>query len=152
MPDPQPPAPPSMLDQYKSYLTDVGNIGTRYTTTNSLYVSVITALLGILAFAKAGETLASTGAYLGLAVSGFAILVCVAWSRSIVAYRNLFRTKFLVLQEMEQQGNLFPIFSREDKLREGRSLLQNDALIPRLLSAPFLVAFILFAFRLFKSH
>lgn len=150
MPDPQLQAPPSILDQYKAYLSDVGNIGTRYTTTNSLYVSVVTALLGILAFAKAGEALASMGAYLGLAVSAFAIFICVAWSRSIAAYRTLFKTKFIVLHEMEQQGNLFPIFKREDELREGRSLLENDGLIPRLLSIPFLVAFVLFAVKLFK--
>lgn len=44
--DEQPtPDPETILDQYKSYMVDVGNIGTRYTTSNGFYLSVITAFV-----------------------------------------------------------------------------------------------------------
>jgi hypothetical protein len=86
----------SVLDQYKAYLEDLGNFGSRYTTSNGFYLSVITALLGILAFTKAGAAFEGSRSYLGLAISVFAILVCLVWSRSVDSYRKLFRIKFTI--------------------------------------------------------
>jgi hypothetical protein len=146
------PVPPSatILDQYKSYMVDVGNIGTRYTTSNSFYLSVITALLGILALTKAGEVFEGSRIYLGLAVSTFAVLLCVSWRRTITSYSKVFAIKFEVLRQMEQKGNLFPIFQREDELRKGESLLIKDRLIPTLLSVPFLVTLVFLLGKVFK--
>ncbi len=61
------------LDQYKAYLDDLGNIGTRYTTANGFYVSIVSALLAILALAQKGEA---------FAVSMFC---CISWCRSLPA-------------------------------------------------------------------
>jgi hypothetical protein len=143
------PDPGTILDQYKSYLSDVG-IGTRYATSNGFYLSVITALLGILALTKAGEVFEGPRAALGLVVSTFAILVCMVWSRSIASYQRLFALKFKVLREMEYVGELFPIFKREDDLRGKLTILQNERLIPLLLSVPFLVTLIFLLCKLFK--
>jgi hypothetical protein len=146
----QPPAPqPPFLDQYKAYIGDLGNFGTRYTTTNGFYLSVITALLGILALTKAGDVFQEQGKYLGLAVSAFAILVCLVWARSVASYRKLFGIKFTVLREMEKDGHLFPIYKREDDLRGRLSLLDNDGFIPLVLSLPFLITLIFLACGLF---
>jgi hypothetical protein len=150
MPDPQAPIPSTILDQYKSYVGDVGNIGTRYTTSNGFYLSVITALLGILALTKTGEIFEGSRIYLGLAVSAFAVLVCVGWWRTIGFYSNLFRIKFDILRQLEKDGNLFPIFQKEDEMRKGDSLLKKDRLIPILLSVPFLLTLVLLLFRLPK--
>ena len=49
------PAPKVTIEQYKAYIQDLGNIGTRYTTSNAFYLSVITALLGILSLTEAGS-------------------------------------------------------------------------------------------------
>jgi len=144
------PAPGTILEQYKSYLGDIGNIGTRYATSNGFYLSVITALLGILALTKAGEVFASPKAALGLAVPTFAILVCMVWSRSIASYQKLFAVKFKVLREMESAGNLFLIFKREDELRGKLTILENERLIPLLLSIPFWVTLIYLLCKLFK--
>jgi hypothetical protein len=142
--------PTPSLDQYKAYLADLGNIGTRYTTANGFHLSVVTALLGILALTKGTEPLARTGAYLELVVASFAVLVCMVWSRSIASYSHLFAIKFAVLREMEQKGNLFPIFERENELRGKLAVLQNDRYIPRLLAAPFLVALVLISYRVIR--
>lgn len=141
----------TVLEQYKAYLGDLGNFGTRYTTANGFYLSVITALLGILALAKTGEVLAGPGAHLGLAVSAFAVLVCMIWSRSMASYRKLFAIKFTVLREMEKKGELFPIYEREDQLRGKLALLDNERLIPLLLSLPFLVTLIFLTCKLFRQ-
>jgi hypothetical protein len=151
MQEQQVPTLATILDQYKAYLDDVGNIGTRYDTSKGFFLSVITALLGILALAKVGEVFEGPRVLLGLAVSAFAILVCMVWSRSIASYRRLFAVKFEVLHQMEKEGNLFPIFQREDNLRKGHSLLKNDRLVPILLSAPFLLTFIFLLIKLFRQ-
>jgi hypothetical protein len=143
MPEVQTPSPSTIADQYKSYMGDVANIGTRYTTTNTFYLSVVTALLGILALAKKDEIFEGSKVYLGLVVSTFAILTCISWWRTIGFYAKLFAIKFEVLRQMEKEGNLFPIFHREDDLRKGDALLRKDRMIPVLLSVPFLVMLVL---------
>jgi hypothetical protein len=144
-------APPTRyVEQYEAYLLDVGNIGTRYATANGFYLSVITALLGILAFTKGGEVFEGQKAYLGTAVSVFAVLVCMIWSRTVASYSRVFRIKFTVLRQMEQAGNLFPIFEREEELRGKLTLLDNERLIPLVLSLPFLVTLVWSGFRLFR--
>jgi hypothetical protein len=136
-----PPTPP-YLDQYKAYLGDLGNIGTRYTTSNGFYLSVVTALLGILAYTTTNGAFASSQAYLAVAVPAFAILVCWIWWRTIAFYHNLFAAKFKVLCEIENQGQLFPVYTRENKFiadgRPPRSMLGNDRLVPLLLALLFL--------------
>jgi len=146
----QTPTAGTILDQYKSYVVDVENIGTRYTTSNGFYLSVITALLGILALTKTGEIFEGSRIYLGLAVSTFAVLVCVGWWRTIRYYAKLFAIKFEILREMETAGNLFPIFTKEDEKRNGESLLKKDRLIPILLSVPFLITLVLLLSKLPK--
>src|SRR5712675_3246121 len=142
----QTPATPSYLDQYKAYLGDLGNIGTRYTTSNGFYLSVVTALLGILALTKTGETFFGSRPYLAVAVPLFAILVCWIWWRTVAFYRNLFLAKFKVLREIEEKGQLFHIYEREDKvLREGEpphSLLANERLVPVLVAVLFFLVLI----------
>jgi hypothetical protein len=143
-----PTSPPPFLDQYKAYLADLGNVGTRYATSNGFYLSVITALLGILALTRAGDAFAGPATYLGLAVSGFAVLVCMVWSHSVASYRKLFAIKFAILRELEQKGDLFPIYQREEDRRGKLSLLENERLIPIILSLPFLVTLIALTYRL----
>ena len=149
-----------VLDQYKAYLEDLGNFGSRYTTSNGFYLSVITALLGILALAKPNAVFEGPQAYLGLAVSAFAVLVCMVWSRSVASYRKLFAIKFHILRKMENEGHLFPIYKLEDEMRgdekqehekRGKvAILQNERMIPLILSLPFLTILVWSAFKLFR--
>jgi len=148
---PPPPAAASFLDQYKAYIGDLGNFGARYTTSNGFYLSVITALLGILALTKVGDVFAGSREYLGLAISAFAILVCLVWSRSVASYSKLFAIKFTILREIEHDGNLFPIYLREDELRQKVTLLQNERLIPLILSLPFFITLIFLTYELFRQ-
>ncbi len=143
MPPPAPPAPPApAVEQYKAYLQDLGNIGTRYTTSNGFYLSVITALLGILALTRPGEGLTDLQTILRLAVPFFASLLCWVWSQTLVFYRTLFRAKFEVLRELERNGGLFPAYAREQELFQSsaaRWLLENEGRVPLFLAVPFLV-------------
>jgi hypothetical protein len=85
----------------------------------------------------------SSQPYLAVAVPAFAILVCWIWWRTVAFYRNLFAAKFKVLRELEEAGQLFTIYAREDKFiaegRPPRSLLGNDRLVPLLMALLFAV-------------
>jgi hypothetical protein len=85
------------------------------------------------------RSLVGSRPYLAVAVPLFAILVCWIWWRTVAFYRNLFLAKFKVLREIEEKGQLFHIYEREDKvLREGEpphSLLANEGLVPVLVAA-----------------
>ena len=133
------------LQQYQAYLQDLGNIGTRYTTANGFYLSIITALLGILSLTKSGESMTSAQGLLRLAVPFFAALVCWVWSRSMAFYDAIFAAKFDVLREMETYAGLFTAYKNErDHFLEQRKgwLVKGETWISRLLMALFLVIFI----------
>jgi hypothetical protein len=144
-PPPQPLAdrPADILEQYKAYLEDLGNIGTRYTTSNAFYMSVITALLGILALTKKGASYAELRTVLGLTVPAFAIMLCWVWNRTVDFYKALFKVKFDMLRELERLGGLHNVFEREDIAFHPRPwLLQNERRIPVFLALPFVVILI----------
>ncbi len=137
----QPPGSPALLEQYKAYLQDLGNIGTRYTTSNSFYLSIISAFLGILALTKPSDSLTDLQTILRFAVPFFACLLCLTWAKTLVFYNELFRVKFDVLGELEQRGGLVPVYTREEDLLHSRRvgrILKNEHLIPLVLAVPFL--------------
>ncbi len=131
-----------LLEQYKAYLTDVGNIGTRYTTANAFYISIISALLAILALAKKEEALERFDSILYITVPIFAILLCFVWRDTIDFYGATFKMKFAILREMEEELP-FAIFAREEQLRQpGRRITTNERWIPFILAIPFAVLLI----------
>ena len=137
------------LEQYKAYLQDLGNIGARFSTANGFFISVITALVGILAFTKTGEVLSDLKTIFRLAVPLFASLVCWIWSREIKFYQEIFRVKFQILREIEKDGGLFPAFAQEkDLFKTGGAgwLLENEGLLPLILAVIFLVMFVICIF------
>ena len=146
-PDPSKPLPPiadnakEILEQYKAYLGDLGNIGTRYTTANGFFLSAITALLAILALTKKGESYSELRS-LEWVIPIFAILICWVWSGTIRFYKDLFLVKFDILRELEKLGGLHNVFKREEQEFSPRPwLLKRERVIPWVLAVPF--AFIL---------
>ncbi len=141
----RPPVDPQaqlLLEQYKAYLADLGNIGMRYTTTNGFYVSIVSPLLAILALAKKGEALARIDVLLYLVVPIFACLLCMIWRESMKSYGNLFKRKFEVLRRMEERLP-FQSFKMEEELpMSGPRLIKNEAWIPLFLAAPFGAVFL----------
>ncbi len=140
-----------LLEQYKSYVADVGNIGTRYATANGFYLSVIAALLAILTFAKDGNGLNNTNNFLLIAIPVFAILLCYIWRRTIQYYGQLFSAKFTVLREMEA-GLVFKTYANElTHLRSAR-LLPNESWVPVILAIPYLLVLAYGVYRAITPH
>src|SRR2546425_175597 len=93
----------TLLEQYKALIGDVGNIGTRYATANGFYLSIVSALLGVVAFTESGKPLAQVDLVLVLTVAAFAIVVRHVWMKTLAFYRGLFGVKLQLLGEMEKE-------------------------------------------------
>jgi hypothetical protein len=144
----RPDEPTILLEFYKAYLADLGNIGTRYSTQNGFYVSIISALLALLALANKGGVYEPMTKILGIAVPAFACLLSFVWWESMNSYNGIFWTKFDVLREMEKQLlpnlNIHPFeLERDEKFKHpGKRVIKNDEWIPLILAIPFVVIFI----------
>ena len=131
-------APPTVdelgriLEQYKSLVSDVGNVGTRYATANGFYLSVLTAVLGVLAYVGTGKPFDQTSYPLILMVALFAIAVCWIWNRTIAFYGSLFRAKFTVLKMLEQHLPV-KVYTEEKAILDQagtKALSRNEAWVP----------------------
>ena len=105
-------APDTLLAQYNAYMADLGNIGSRYSTSQTFYMSVVTGLVAVIAFAK-DSPFSGYGKLITLAVLVFLALLCLAWWKTLSFYHDHFAAKLAVLKKMEGQGTLFPIFHEE---------------------------------------
>jgi hypothetical protein len=126
-----------ILEQYKSLVGDVGNIGARYATANGFYLSVLTALLGVLAYVGTGKAIERQTYWVVVLVALFAIAICWIWRKTIQFYGKLFKGKFDVLKEL---GCELPVnvYQREDQKVYGeggaRPLTEHEARVPLLLA------------------
>jgi hypothetical protein len=93
--------PSLYLEQYKAYLADLGNVGSRYATTNGFYMSVISALLGVLALTDSPKLFGQLQKPTLLVVCMFCVALCMLWAQTIWFYRLLFSAKFRVLRNLE---------------------------------------------------
>ncbi len=129
----------TLLEQYKALIGDVGNIGTRYATANGFYLSIVSALLGVLAFTESGKPFAQVDLVLVLMVSAFAIVICTIWAKTLEFYRGLFGVKLQILGEMEK-GLAFPAYAKEYQMMQERGvrpLIDNEKWVPRILGVFF---------------
>jgi hypothetical protein len=105
------------LEQYKSLVEDVGNVGVRYATANGFYLSVLTAILGVLAFVGAGKPAGDWGWLVIFLVAAFAVVICWIWRETVLFYGRLFGAKFALLKRLESElGAAVKVYTEEDKL------------------------------------
>jgi hypothetical protein len=148
----EPPRKTLLIEQFKSLVSDVGNIGTRYATANGFYLSILTALTGLLAYVGTGKPLERTTYPVILLVTVFAVAICWIWRKTISFYGKLFASKFAVLNELERELPV-QVYAREaDELytkRGAERLTDHEAKVPFFLGAFFcvvgIVAVVLFA-------
>jgi hypothetical protein len=125
----------TLLEQYKAVIGDVGNIGTRYTTANRFYLSIVSAFVGVLALTESGKALEDVNLLLVLVVSIFAMVICYIWTKTVHFYRALFGAKLQVLGEMEK-GLAFPAYAREYEIMRDKGiqpLTENEKNVPVIL-------------------
>jgi hypothetical protein len=101
------------IEQYKSYLQDVGNIGTRHENSRRFYLSVVSALFVFLSMAGKDGVLHVVDGPVRVLVGVFGILLCVVWIMHMQSFAAIYLAKFSVLRAMEVKCRLFRVFEEE---------------------------------------
>lgn len=135
------PQSPLALEQYKAKLVDLGNLGTRQTAMTTYYVSIVSALLGVLALKE--KTLAQMDTSVLVIVCSAGAIICTLWFTSLTFFRGLFRAKIRVISEIEASLP-FQTFDREyEIMRTAR--VRSWVWIERFVPIVFGVFFVLIA-------
>jgi hypothetical protein len=93
-----------VLEQYKAYIADLGNFGTRYSRAHSLYFSLLGATVAVLGLTDSGRLLGGPlSGHVVWIVAAFGVGLCVLWLSTANYYRASFGAKFRVLRELESK-------------------------------------------------
>src|SRR4051812_11529977 len=90
------------LEQYKAWMQDLANIGSRNETARGFYLSVLSALIAFLAAASKDGPLHGIGPGLVLVVGFCGIAISVLWLMHTLSFTALFGAKIGRLREMEK--------------------------------------------------
>ncbi len=110
-----------LLEQYKLYIEMMDRVTARRGNANQFYLSLLSALLGILTlFTDSQKNLIYPKTlFLLLSILGF--ILCISWLITIDSYKQLNSLKFKVIHEMEEELP-FPCYKREWDIERGKSL------------------------------
>ena len=135
------------IEQYKSYLQDVGNIGTRHENSRRFYLSVVSALFVFLSMASQDGPFHVVHGTVLVLVGLVGIILCMAWVMHMQSFAAIYRAKFDVLRAMEEKHNLFHVFDEEWKrLKDDpryRLLTFIDSVTPVIFAALFIAVILL---------
>lgn len=141
------------IEQYKVYVETADRVSSRRLQTNTFFISIISALLGVLAFIFKEPLLAQQGdkIFIFNLLGAFGILLNVVWFVSILAFKQLNSAKFKTIIEMEKHFPFHP-FGREWTIFKKERVIFNkhfttsrvEMLIPAIMTFPFIV-FLIYA-------
>lgn len=127
-----------LLEQYKLYIEMMDRVTARRGQANQFYLSLLSALLGVLTlFADSQKNLAYSKT-LFLLLSLLGLILCISWWITIHSYKQLNYLKFKVIYEMEEELP-FPCYQREWEIEKSdqtvnyQRLSKVEKLIPILL-------------------
>jgi hypothetical protein len=99
------------FEQYKLFLDLTDRLSQRRQTASSFFVTVTTAVAGILGYARSDRT------YIIVSVTG--LILCALWWRIIRSYRDLTRARFEIIYAMETLLPLKPYTAEWDFVGRG---------------------------------
>ena len=125
----------TILEQYKSYMGDLGNIGSRYATAQAFYASIVSGLFAVLAIKEKMAAVTDYLSWVTVVICCFIVAICWLWYHTLMYYDGLFAVKFSILKEMEKKGNLFAIYDPEYRQLEANpntkgGLIKKESLFP----------------------
>lgn len=134
------------MEQYKAYLQDIGNLGSRHENTRGFYLSVLSALIAFLALSGDKGPLSAIGAHLYRVVAIVGIAVCIFWIIQTLSFAAIFKVKLELLGRIEE-GLPYKLFSVEyPKFRQDWRffrLTYVECLLAGVLGSLFLVSILL---------
>lgn len=137
-----PPVPSAVIEQYKAKLADLGNLGARHMAMTTYYVSILTALLGVLAFKD--RKLADIDLPIILVVTLGGVLVSLLWAAGVAFFDGTFAVKLNVLKKIEADMP-FQTFEEESNVTNGAhrlSWLKTERKVPFVFAALFALVLI----------
>jgi uncharacterized membrane protein YuzA (DUF378 family) len=108
------------LDIYKIYLASADKISDRRQSANSFFLSVNTALVGLIGYLQSDSTKTTLSPVFYLLISLSGVLICYAWYRLVKSYRQLNSGKFKVIHEIEKNLPLSPYDAEWEMLGRGK--------------------------------
>lgn len=150
------------FEQYKLYIEMADRVSIKRSQTNQFYMSVLSALLGIITIASTvrGSRDLTPVQLLNipyLAISLLGLLLCIIWFINILSYRQLNSGKFKVIHEMEQSlpyacyDREWVILGKGKDVKKYLPLTHIEQYVPTLLALPFLLVFVYTLYRLFTG-
>jgi hypothetical protein len=102
------------IEQYKSYLQDLGNIGIRHENSRQFYLATVSALFTFLAMTGGKDAaLLVMSHQVQIIVGGVGILLCLVWFVHMQSFGAIYRAKFNVLRDLESAKELFKLYDKE---------------------------------------
>jgi len=92
---------------------DLGTVGTAFAMTQTFYLTIVSALIGVLAFKEPIRPIRDYFTPIPVVIFIFIVLVCATWWLTAVQFSNLVAAKFEVLRAMEQKYALYPMFTEQ---------------------------------------
>jgi hypothetical protein len=142
-----------LVEQYKLYVQMADNISLRRSQSNQFYISVLSALLAVVALVGklygSGEDAQIELVNLAfLCITILGLIICIVWAVNLLSYRQLNSGKFKVIHEMESMLP-YACYDREWAiLGQGHSLskyipLTNvEVYVLAIMSIPYIIVFL----------
>ena len=109
------------LEIYKLYLDLSDKLSARRLSVNSFFLTLNSFLIGLLGYGKLSSSsmdAATASPEFYWIISLLGMVICVVWFKIIHAYKNIMRSKFIVIQRIEQQLPLAAYEAEWQVLRE----------------------------------
>lgn len=108
-----------LLDQYKLYVEMADRISARRQNANTFALSVNTALIGLIGYVQAQDSMAlKEGFFWAVALAG--LILNFAWYRMVRSYRDLNTAKFLVIHQIEKRLVISPFDAEWEAVGRGK--------------------------------
>jgi hypothetical protein len=141
-----------LLDQYKVYVQMADNISARRAQANQFYISVLSALLAVVALVGklygSGENPRPDLVNIAfLAITLLGLLLCTVWWLNLLSYRQLNSGKYKVVHEIEARlpyacyDREWEVLGRGEDLRIYLPLTSIERYVPVLIAIPFIIVF-----------
>ena len=108
-----PDVPQHIIEQYKIYVTDLGTYESQLAATQTVYLTLIGALISVLAFKEAIRPIKDYAHPASISVFIFIAAICAVWSATAFLNKDVFSAKFKVLKDMETIPGLYPMFTNQ---------------------------------------
>lgn len=134
-----------LLEQYKLYVDTTNRVTDYRIRMNQFYLSLLSALLGLLAFIIEKKPFPKAEILIILSISLLGIMLCITWYLNLESYRQLNSGKFSVINDMEEYlphkcfKDEWEKYLEKGKPNKFRRLTKIEKYIPIIMIIPYLI-------------